>query len=164
MIADIYRAPGLPGGIFNNGFAQSWLQDRAHDAEPAPDGGQGWAIQRVNEGDTVCLANQTLRLQTEDPIAVLDANPFYDAEIMDARSPVNWISKIKVPVFLAGAWQDEQTGGDFASMLSRLPKRKDVKVTLSNGVHTTSLDPETAIRWIEFLDLYVADEARSTRS
>jgi predicted acyl esterase len=159
VIADIYRAPGLPGGIFNNGFAQSWLLDRAHDAEPAPAGGQGWAIQRVNEGDTVCLANQTLRLQTEDPIAVLDANPFYDAEIMDARSPVNWISKIKVPVFLAGAWQDEQTGGDFASMLSRIPKRKDVKVTLSNGVHTTSLDPETAIRWIEFLYLYVADEA-----
>ena len=27
VIADIYRAPGLPGGIFNNGFAQSWLQE-----------------------------------------------------------------------------------------------------------------------------------------
>src|SRR5262249_19093688 len=24
VIADIYRAPGFPGGIFNDGFAQSW--------------------------------------------------------------------------------------------------------------------------------------------
>jgi uncharacterized protein len=158
VIADIYRAPGLPGGIFNNGFAQSWLQGRASDAEPAPDGGQGYAKKRVNEGDTTCLANQRLRYQTEDPIAIIDENPFYDAAIMDNRSPVNWISKVKVPMFLAGAWQDEQTGGDFASMLNKIPKRKNVKVTLTNGVHTSSLDPEIAIRWIEFLQLYVADQ------
>src|SRR2546427_3843045 len=28
VIAGIYRAPGFPGGIFNSGFAKSWLQDR----------------------------------------------------------------------------------------------------------------------------------------
>ena len=47
VIADIYRAPGFPGGIFNNGFAESWLDDREDDAEPAPGGGQAWAQQRV---------------------------------------------------------------------------------------------------------------------
>ena len=41
VIADIYRAPGFPGGIFNNGFAETWLQERKDDAEPAPEGGQG---------------------------------------------------------------------------------------------------------------------------
>lgn len=92
-------------------------------------------------------------------MAILDANPFYDASIMDDRSPVNWISKIKVPMFLAGAWQDEQTGGDFASMLNKIPKRKNVKVTLTNGVHTSALDPEVAVRWIEFLQIYVAEQA-----
>src|SRR6185369_1019138 len=51
VIADIYRAPGFPGGIFNNGFGQTWLQERKDDAEPAPEGGQAWAIQRVNDGD-----------------------------------------------------------------------------------------------------------------
>ena len=48
VIASIYESPGYPGGIFNNGFAQSWLQDRANDAKPAPEGGQSWAIKRVN--------------------------------------------------------------------------------------------------------------------
>src|SRR5262245_16236430 len=156
VIADIYRAPGFPGGIFNNGFAQSWLQDRANDAKPAPEGGQPWAIKRVNDGDQTCLANQRLRLQTQDPLEVTMDHPFYTPSMMDARSPINWVDDIRVPMFLAGAWQDEQTGGDFVSMLSRLPKGPDVKITLQNGVHTSSLDPDVIYNWVAFLDLYVA--------
>jgi predicted acyl esterase len=159
VIADIYRAPGFPGGIFNNGFAQSWLQERADDARPAPEGGQSWAIKRVNEGDQTCLANQRLRLQTLDPVQVTMEHPFYTPSLMDARSPINWVDDIRVPMFLAGAWQDEQTGGDFVSMLSRLPKGPDVKITIQNGVHTSSLDPDVIYNWVAFLDLYVAHRA-----
>ncbi len=157
VIADIYRSPGYPGGIFNNGFAESWLRGRASDAEPAPDGGQPWARRRVREGDAICLANQRLRLQTQDPIAETRAHPFYTPSLMDDRSPINWVSKIQVPTFLASAWQDEQTGGDFASMLHRLPKRPDVKITVTNGVHSSSLDPEILWNWLAFLDIYVAE-------
>ena len=155
VIADIYRAPGFPGGIFNNGFAQTWLQERKDDAEPAPEGGQHWAIKRVNNGDTVCLANQKLRLQTQDPIEFTTSHPFYIAELMDDRSPINWVADIEVPTFLSSAWQDEQTGGDFASMLSRLPNRPDVKITVTNGVHSSTLDPAILYNWLAFLDLYV---------
>lgn len=156
LIADIYRSPGFPGGIFNTGFAQSWLQDRKNDAEPAPEGGQGWARRRVNEGDEVCRANQRLRLQTQDPIQFVQDNPYYIPALMDARSPINWIGDIDVPTLIAGAWQDEQVGGDFASMLSRLPHRPDVKVVLLNGVHSSPLEPDILYDWIAFLDLYVA--------
>jgi predicted acyl esterase len=156
VIADIYRAPGFPGGIFNDGFAKSWLQERKDDAAPAPQGGQGWARKRVNNGDQTCLANQKLRLQTQDPIEFTTTHPFYLPALMDDRSPINWVGKIDVPTFLAGAWQDEQTGAGFASMLDRLPKRSDVKITVQNGVHTSSLDPEVLWNWLAFLDLYVA--------
>ncbi len=158
VIADIYRSPGFPGGIFNNGFAQSWLRDRANDAMPAPEGGQPWARKRAREGDTVCIDNQRLRLQTEDPVEVTESHPFYTASLMDDRSPINWVSKIQVPMLLAGAWQDEQTGGDFASMLKKIPNRRDVKIAVVNGVHTSSLDPENLFNWIAFLDLYVAGQ------
>jgi hypothetical protein len=158
VIADIYRAPGFPGGIFNNGFAQSWLQDRRDDALPAPEGGQGWAVRRVNNGDETCRTNQRLRLQTLDPVTFTASNPFYIPQLMDARSPINWVKDIRVPVFLASAWQDEQTGGDFASMLSRLPKRRDVKITTTNGVHSSTLDPAIIWNWVAFLDLYVANQ------
>jgi predicted acyl esterase len=159
VIADIYRAPGYPGGIFNNGFAQTWLEERKSDARPAPEGGQSWAVTRVKQGDTTCLENQKLRLQTLDPVEFTSTHDFYEAALMDNRSPINWIDKIQVPVFLAGAFHDEQTGADFVSMLSHLPRRSDVKVTLTNGVHSSSLDPETLFNWLAFLDLYVADQA-----
>ncbi len=156
VISDIYRAPGFPGGIFNNGFAQSWLQDRMNDAQPAPEGGQAWARTRVNGGDAVCLANQQLRLQTQNVFQILEANPYYEARIMDARSPANWIGNIEVPIFLAGAWQDEQTSSGFASMLRDLPRGRDVKATLVNGVHSSPLEPAILNELIAFLDIYVA--------
>jgi predicted acyl esterase len=155
VIADIYRAPGFPGGIFNNGFGQTWLQERKDDAEPAPEGGQAWAIQRVNEGDTTCLENQKLRLQTQDPVDFTYSNPYYTPPLMDQRSPVNWISKITVPTLISGAWHDEQTGSDFVSMLRHLPKRRDVKILLTNGVHSSPLEPEGLWTWIAFLDIYI---------
>jgi predicted acyl esterase len=162
VISDIYRAPGFPGGIFNNGFAESWLEDRKADSQPAPAGGQGYAIQRVMEGDDVCLANQSLRLQTLDPIDFVAHHPFYEPALMDARSPIHWVSKIKVPVFLSGAWQDEQTSADFAALLARLPKRKNVKITVLNGVHASPIEPEILFRWLEFLQIYLADSVPST--
>jgi len=157
-IGDIYRAPGYPGGIFNNGFAESWLSERAQNAEPAPMGGQGWAIERVNQGDTVCADNQKMRLQQLDPVAQTKGTPFYTASLMDERSPANWIDAIEVPIFYSGAFHDEQTGPDFASMLSRLPVRPDVKITVQNGVHTSPFDPEVLWDWIAFLDIYVAGQ------
>lgn len=157
VMSDIYRHPGLPGGIFNRGFANSWLRDRGRDAQPAPGGGQGWARKRVRDGDTDCLNNQKLRLQTQDPIQVIEENPFYDPTLMDARSPRNWVSGIDVPVFLAGAWYDEQTGSGFASMLDDFPRRPDVKFFLLNGVHSSALEPEVLWPWIAFLDLYVGN-------
>jgi predicted acyl esterase len=156
VIGDIYRSPGFPGGIFNNGFAETWLQERADDAEPAPEGGQAWAIQRVNNGDTVCEDNQKLRLQTLDPVDFTASEPYYTPPLMDNRSPINWVSDIRVPMFLSGAWQDEQTGSGFVTLLRHLPKGRTTKVLLTNGVHSSPLEPEGLWTWIAFLDIYVA--------
>ena len=66
---DTYTATGYPGGIFNDGFALSWIKDRISDAQPAPRGGQPWAKALTRQGDKHCIANQKLRLQTEDALA-----------------------------------------------------------------------------------------------
>lgn len=157
VIGDIYRAPGFPGGIFNNGFAQSWLQERKDDAAPAPGGGQGWARKRARNGDQVCIANQKLRLQTLDPIEFTKSRPFYEPYLMDPRSPINWVRRIQVPVFLAGAWQDEQTGSGFASFLRYFQRRRDVKISTINGVHASPMEPSILYEWIAFLDIYVGN-------
>jgi hypothetical protein len=159
---DIYTAVGFPGGIFNNGFAASWLHERQDNALPATDADaagkvQPYATELIKQGDTHCADNQKLRLQTLDIDKVLNANPFRDPALVDDRSAITWADKIKVPVFLVGQFHDEQTGGHFTEMLSKFAANKDVWFSLQNGVHCDSLGPATIERWGEFLNLFVAD-------
>ena len=61
-------------------------------------------------------------------------------------------------MFLSGAFQDEQTGGQWPSIIGDLAHDPDVWVTITNGTHIDSLGPGAITRWLEFLDLYVADQ------
>ncbi|HVU02453.1 MAG TPA: CocE/NonD family hydrolase [Polyangiaceae bacterium] len=159
---DIYIATGFPGGIFNNGFAASWLEERQQNAHPAPeDGAQPYAIELVKQGDQHCIDNQKLRLQTQDINQILADNPFRVPKLVDQRCASTWADKIDVPVFLVGQFHDEQTGGHFPEMISKLDKNPDVWVSMQNGVHADSLGPATISRWAEFLDLFVADRIPS---
>jgi len=159
VISDTGRGTLYPGGILNNGFATDWAADRQHDAMP---GGQGWSQKRMDEGDQVCIDNMKLRGQTPDILQMIADNEFYVAEVADPVSPVTFVDKISAPVFLAGAFQDEQTGGYFATMLDRFTGTDKVHVTLVNGNHTEALIPAIFHRWIEFLWFYVREEIPQT--
>ncbi|WOC12082.1 CocE/NonD family hydrolase [Gordonia sp. MP11Mi] len=158
---DLYST-GRPGGIFNKGFAKSWLQERVDDAKPGPSGGQPWVKGRIDGGDKVCAANQKLRLQTQDPFALIDQNPLASAPVYQERSIPEWASKIDVPVFLSGAAQDEQTGPAWVDVLGALTHNPKVWANIINGRHFDSLGPQILSRWAEFLQIFVADEVPRT--
>ncbi len=155
---DIYTGTGYPGGIFNSGFAESWVVERMDDAEPAPAGGQPWARALVKAGDKHCRANQKLRLQTQDALKLQRQNPFRTPSLFAHRAPGAWLKRDRVPTFLVGQFQDEQTSGHFAESLKYLNGRPNVWISIQNGVHADSLGPTTITRWAEFLKLYVAEE------
>ncbi len=152
-----------PGGILNNGFALGWAQDRQQDAKPATvdGGGQQWAAKRIAAGDTTCRDNQKLRLQAANVSAEIRANRFRRGAATAALAPKTNVSNIDVPVFLAGAWQDQETGSHFANMLGDFSPDIPLKITLMNGIHQDSLSPVVLSRWIEFLDFYVARKTPS---
>jgi predicted acyl esterase len=152
VIDDTYQTL-YPGGIFNRGFAGTWAHDRAADAAPE---GQQWAAKRIKNGDTTCAANQALRLQAPDVNQEIRSYRYVDGARSDAIAPATFVNRIEAPVFLAGAWQDEQTGAHFADMLDDFAPGVPVKFTLMNGVHADSLGPAVVARWAEFLDFYVA--------
>lgn len=154
VLDDAARATLYPGGILNTGFAVAWSDERENDAAPY---GQGWEQAQVDAGDTECEANQALRLQNTDASALISANPYYVPEVADPISPTALADRIEVPVFLAGAWQDEQTGGRFPEMLDDLSSSRALFATMVNGSHTESI-ANLAIfeRYVEFLELYVA--------
>ncbi|OJU94617.1 MAG: hypothetical protein BGO23_04290 [Solirubrobacterales bacterium 67-14] len=167
---DVYYGTGFPGGIFNNGFAYSWITERAEDAKPAPEGGQPWAKAMTTTGDPQvqeplhseqiqhCVDNQKMRLQTRDYNKQIEQNPYRTPKLFQKRSPGAWVKKIDVPIFWVGAFQDEQTGGHWPEAVRDLPKsNRDVWVTMQNGVHVDSLGPSTITRWAEFMNLFTGD-------
>jgi uncharacterized protein len=159
VIADTGRGTLYPGGILNNGFATDWAAERQHDATV---GGQPWSQKRIDAGDQVCIANQKLRDQTPDIFQMIDDNMFYVPAVADPVSPATFVHNITVPVFLAGAAQDEQTGGYFATMLDRFTGTDKLHFTLVNGNHTEPLIPQIFARWMEFLSFYVRKEVPKT--
>jgi predicted acyl esterase len=151
VIEDLYRIQ-RPGGVYNTGFTRQWLAER--DASQREDG-SSWVTDKVAEGDTTCEQNIGLRDLNPDFQAFGEALEFYEAPLPDRRLGY-LVSDIEVPVYLTGAWQDEQTGGWFPTMLDDFTGTDTKKFTLFNGRHPDGYTPMVLTRWYEFLELYVA--------
>ncbi|MGA0877707.1 MAG: CocE/NonD family hydrolase [Ilumatobacteraceae bacterium] len=154
VLDDSYRGTLYPGGILNTGFAVPWTQERMNSSAVY---GQAWSKERADSGDAECASNQRLRLQNPNLVELIEANPFYSPETADQINPTLFVDSINVPVFIAGAWQDEQTGGRFPSLLDNFTNAPKLFVTLTNGLHTDSLGPSVLSRYVEYLNLFIAD-------
>ncbi|MFP5486682.1 MAG: CocE/NonD family hydrolase [Acidimicrobiia bacterium] len=158
VLADSSISTLYPGGILNTGFAVPWTAERIEQAQP---NGQQWAVDRIAAGDATCEANQQLRLQNPDLLAEITDNAFWTDDVAAEIAPRLFVDRITVPTFVAGAWQDEQTGGHFPTMLDRFTGTDRLYVSLMNGLHTESISPGVFPRFVEFLDLYVGERTPS---
>lgn len=149
-----------PGGVLNTGFAVAWAKERQQEAQASgPGRGQPWAWERIQAGDQTCKANQALHGEAQDLMQSIRDNSHYDnREYIDSLSPIKFVHKIKVPVFLACQWQDEQTGGHCPNLVRHFTGTKKKWFTFTNGTHIDSIDPATYVRWFDFLSLYVAKQ------
>jgi uncharacterized protein len=156
-VIDSTQTTLYPGGILNTGFALSWAKDRVHDAKPASaTGGQPWALKRIRGGDRTCAANQALHAEAIDLLAKVRRNDHYRPKVADPISPVTFVHRINVPVYLGCQWTDEQTGGHCPTLPRRFTGTRRKWFTFTNGTHTDSVDPVTFNRFYDFLELYVA--------
>jgi len=154
-----------PGGILNTGFAVAWAQERQYEAKPAgPHGGQTWAYQRIQQGDKTCKANQALHGEAANLLGKIRKNNHYKPKVADPLSPITFVHKIHVPVYMACQFTDEQTGGHCPTLAEHMTGTRRKWFTFTNGTHVDSLDPETFNRWYDFLELYVAKQAPITHS
>ena len=154
-----------PGGILNTGFALPWAEDRANSAEPAgPLAGQPWAYKRIKADDQTCNTNQALHGEAPSITKLISENSHYVAKTADPLDPVTFVHKVKVPVFMACQWEDEQTGGHCADLAQDFTGTQHKWFTFTNGAHIDSLDPDTFDRWYDFLSLFVAHRAPQTNA
>ncbi len=165
-IDDTWRGTLYPGGIYNNGFAKGWAQERLEQNKWPNPNAPGWVKARIAGGDTTCADNMLLRGQNVDLLEQTEKHPYFSSldpqfrydfpDGGDSLAPGSFANRIKAPVFIAGAWEDEQTGGRWADLLDRFNPKTIVRAVGQNGVHTESLDPAVLSELIEFLDFYVA--------
>ncbi|MEM7155308.1 MAG: CocE/NonD family hydrolase [Myxococcota bacterium] len=141
-----------PGGVYNSGFTRQWIENRNSQAEA---GGMNWVTERVDAGDAACEENLVLRSQNIDFESFLHGLEFRPRDADDRSLPL-LIQQIDVPVYHTGAFQDEQTGAQFASMFDRYAEREENKFILYNGRHPDGYAPLVLTRWWEFLEFYVA--------
>lgn len=168
VIDDTWRGTLYPGGIFNDGFAKGWAEERLEQNKWPNPNAPGWVKARISGGDTTCADNMLLRGQNIDLLQQTEKHPYFSAldpefrydfpDGGDSLAPQAFVHDIKAPVFIAGAWQDEQTGGHWANLLDRFAPTTKVRAVGQNGVHTESLDPSVLAEMVEFLDFYVAQK------
>jgi len=163
VIDDTFRSTLYPGGIFNDGFALSWARERQLQNQWPNPVGVDWVIALIDQGDTQCLANQLLRQQNPDLLAKIERNPFYPAKGNpdypqggDVLSPYAFVDQISAPTFIAGAWQDDQTGGHWPVMLDQFAANAYLRVAAYNGAHADALAPFPLRGLTEFLEFHVA--------
>ncbi len=140
-----------PGGIYNAGFTRQWLEERDREASSL---GQSWTERRIAWGDDICESHQALRGQNLDFGVIFQDLAFYP-ETAYARSVKRFAADIRVPVYLSGGFQDEQTGPHFTAMLHRFASAPARRFMLYNGRHTDGYSPLLFARWHEFLELFV---------
>jgi predicted acyl esterase len=177
---------GYPGGVYNSGFAASWVSDRIADAKPAATltaghlaplastpvagVGQPWTYYEIDDelaasggASSACLADQALHGQSETlqtlvgpQLVAPGSGPGRLPSLFDRRSMSQWAAHIDIPVFVSGALQDDETGPQWPALLAALPTSTPVYANLVNGGHIDSADPQIMSRWLEFLDIFVA--------
>jgi uncharacterized protein len=144
----------LPGGILNDGFATAWITNVISKAKPY---GQGWEQGMVDGGDGQCAENQLLHGQYVDNVEQARNVRYYVPEEHDRYNLAKLVDQIEVPVFMASAWQDEQTGPFFFTSINKLTNSPALRVTVYNGVHVDAFQPKILTEWNTFLELFVAE-------
>ena len=141
-----------PGGIYNQGFTQSWIENRESQAAA---NGSSWVVEQIASGDETCRENVALShlsIDFEEFLALLE----FRHTLLDERDLTLLIDKVQAPIYLVGQFQDEQTGAQFGRMLDGLDNSPHSRLSLSNGRHPDGYGPDMAFRWFEFLEFYVA--------
>ncbi|MGH2723655.1 MAG: CocE/NonD family hydrolase [Actinomycetota bacterium] len=142
LIEDLYRGQAYPGGVPNTGFPVLWTVGVRNFYDIA--GGTGQAL--VTTQDPICAQNLATHRRTivNDPVLQGLAGDT-DNEWWRARSLSTYARMIRVPIHIAGAWQDEETGPRFPrlfELVRGVPKR----MVASNGEHGTQWIPEEVWR------------------
>lgn len=161
LFADLYRDIVYPGGVSNYGFPLLWTGG----VRPAYDVGGGTVGGLYPyEGDVSdrCAANQAERSRTVTQEPLVHGLDDTDGEWYRARSLLTYLERIRVPVHVTAAYQDEQTGGRGpTNVFDHLPGGIHRRLVLVNGQHGTQTDRNLLKDRIAWMDYWMLGRKRA---
>lgn len=144
LIDDIYRGITYPGGVLNTLFPPLWYLA----VRPAYDvlGGsvQGVIRNADNENGARCARNTAMHTRSVENDSIYQGllAGGQDNTYWQNVSLVGYTPFIEAPIHIAGAFQDEQTGGrGFAHLFEKIPASTPKRLLVSNGDHGTQVSP-----------------------
>lgn len=156
LIDDLYRGITYPGGVSNYGFPLLWTLG----VRTVYDVGGG-TYPGLAAGDQTCAENMSTRSRTVVNDPVVQGTSDTDNTWWQARALMNYAERIEVPIHIAGAFQDEQTGprGPYHlfEMVDNAPARR---LLMSNGDHGTQTSREFQAERLAWMDEWMRGDGR----
>ncbi len=142
LIDDLYRGISYIGGVRNCGFPIGWCNN--YYVADGPFGSASAASARgLDKAAYRAIVNaRPPRDLTRDILWFVLHEPF-DGPGWREQSPCTYAPRIRAPIFIAHAWQDQETGPTGWLLWKRIPDDVPKRLTLSNGKHCTWPDGDT---------------------
>jgi len=153
LIDDLYRGITYPGGVSNYGFPLLWTLG----VRTVYDVGGG-TYPGLAAGDETCAENMSTRSRTVLNDPVVQGTTDTDNGWWQVRALMNYAERIEVPIHIAGAYQDEQTGprGPY-HLFEEVVNAPNRRLLMSNGDHGTQTSSEFQADRLEWMDYWIRD-------
>lgn len=143
LIDDFYRGIADIGGVRNCGFPVDWINNLYRLDGPF---GSGFAARDAREMDEATyqdiIAARPAPDRTQDTLWHLLHSPL-DGPAWCAQSLCTHAERIRAPILILHAWQDEQTGPTGWQLWKRIPESVPKRLVIGNGNHGTCPGPAT---------------------
>lgn len=141
LIDDFYRGICYPGGVLNCGFPVDWVNNFY-----LPDGVFGSdAVARQARGldeatFRAIVQSRPMRDLARDTLWLMLQKPL-DDPLWREMSLSTYAPRIRAPILITHAWQDEQTGPTGWQLWNRLADDVPKRLVVGNGNHATCPQP-----------------------
>ena len=159
LIDDLYRGICYPGGVRNSGFPVDWINNfHRADGVFGSDAAARLA-RRIDDASFKAIVDaRPPRDLTQDSLWLLLHQPL-DGFRWRETSLNTYAERIRAPILITHAWQDEQTGPTGWQLWKRIPAEVPKRLVVGHGNHGTCPEPASGVNaWFAHWLLDVPDE------
>ena len=159
LIDDLYHGICYPGGVRNSGFPVDWINNfHRADGVFGSDAAARLA-RRIDDASFKAIVDaRPPRDLTQDSLWLLLHQPL-DGPRWRETSLNTYAERIRAPILITHAWQDEQTGPTGWQLWKRIPAEVPKRLVVGHGNHGTCPEPASGVNaWFAHWLLDVPDE------